>query len=116
MGGVLTASAAEFILLELVGGAGFVFRGAVVETSTSVANELDDRTHGLESSVRKKSQLAGALYGAGQGTLLFSVEARYARGHDFATGRRELREHLYVFIVEHHVFRGTRATLEKTLF
>jgi endoglucanase Acf2 len=45
MSGVLAASAAEFILLELVRGAGFVFGGAVVETSTGIANELDDGSH-----------------------------------------------------------------------
>jgi hypothetical protein len=45
MRSVLPASAAEFVLLELIGSAGFVFGGSVVETSTSVANELDDRSH-----------------------------------------------------------------------
>lgn len=73
MRSVLAASAAEFVLLELVGGAGFVFGGAVVETSAGVANELNDRSHGLESSVRKKGQLARALYSGGEQALLFCV-------------------------------------------
>ncbi len=73
MRSVLAASAAELIFLELVGRAGFVFGGAVVETSAGVTNELDDCSHGLESSVGQKRQLARALHGGGEEALLFSV-------------------------------------------
>ena len=45
MRSVFAAGAAELVLLELVGGAGFVLGGAVVETAAGIANQLDDRTH-----------------------------------------------------------------------
>jgi len=45
MGGMLPASAAEFVLLELIRSTGFVFGGAVVESAAGIANELNDRTH-----------------------------------------------------------------------